>query len=57
MVYEYENKKGDKYFLHQKDKLYYFAKKKGRNAIDMPKGYTVIVNKKTGLPFIKKKVK
>ena len=55
MVFEYKGKNDTKYYLHQKGHLYYFAKKKGRNAIDLPKGYTVIVNKKTGLPFIKKK--
>ena len=54
MVYEHKGKKAN-YFLHQKGKLYYFAKKKGVNSIDMPKGYKVIVNEKTGLPFIKKK--
>lgn len=54
MVYEHKTDKGT-YFLHQKGKLFYFAKEKKSNAIDLPAGYTVVVSEKTGLPLIKKK--
>lgn len=55
MVYEHTNSKGVKYCLHQKGRLYYFGKEKKANAIDMPEGFTVIENPKTGLPMLKRK--
>lgn len=55
MSYSQKNSKGTTYYLHNKGKLYYFSKKKGRNACDLPKGMKVIENKKTGLPIVKKK--
>ena len=55
MVYEHTNSKGTKYYLHQKGRLYYFGKVKKSNAIDMPEGFTIVENKKTGLPMLKKK--
>lgn len=55
MAYEHTNSKGTKYYLHKKDRLYYFAKAKKPNAIDMPQGFRVIENPKTGLPMLKGK--
>jgi len=52
MVFEYKNKKGRVYYLHSKGRLFYFAKDK-KGGIDLPKGYKVIENKKTGLPMLK----
>lgn len=54
MVYEHTNSKGNKYYLHARGKLFYFAKDP-KDGIDMPTGYTVIENSTTGLPMIKKK--
>ena len=54
MVYEHKNSKGNTYFLHQSGRLMYFSKDMN-NGIDMPDGYIVIENKRTGLPILKKK--
>lgn len=55
MVFEYKNSKGKTYILHQKGKLYYFSSQQKENAIDLPQGYKIIENNKTGLPMLKKK--
>lgn len=56
MVYEHTNSKGQKYFLHQKGRLYFFSKTlREENAIDLPEGMTVVENSRTGLPMVKKK--
>ncbi|MDD3083883.1 MAG: hypothetical protein PHP82_02565 [Candidatus ainarchaeum sp.] len=55
MVYEHINSKGKKYFLHGKGKLFYFSGTQKENAIDLPEGYNVVENSKTGLPMLKKK--
>jgi len=56
-------KTGETYYLHSKDvtlrggrrqTIYYFARKAGPNATDMPAGYVVMQNKRTGLPMLKK---
>lgn len=59
------NKSGKTYFLHarlqelkggQKVTLYYFAGIAGKDAIDqLPEGYEVSENSRTGLPLLKKK--
>ncbi len=59
MAFSYTNKKGITFWLHEKEgkggvKLYYFSKDP-TNAIDLPEGFTVVENPKTGLPMIKKK--
>lgn len=65
MAYQYKNSKGTTYYLHAKDvklrsgrmqRIYYFAKQAGADAADnIPEGYTVIENTRTGLPVLKKK--
>ncbi len=55
MAFEYKNSRGKKYFLHQKGKLYYFSGEKKENAIDLPPGYSIVENNKTGLPMLRKK--
>ncbi|MFH0898880.1 MAG: hypothetical protein V1855_04845 [bacterium] len=66
MAYSVKSKKSGKmYYLHSKDvklkgdrlqTIYYFAGEAKKNALnDLPKGYEVIENKKTGLPMLKKK--
>jgi YHS domain-containing protein len=57
-------KSGKTYYLHsrlqklkggQEVTLYYFAGQSGEGAIDeLPAGYTVSENEKTGLPLLKK---
>jgi hypothetical protein len=55
MVYEHTNSKGKKYFLHGKGRLFYFSGTQKDNAIDLPEGYDVVENQRTGLPMLKKK--
>lgn len=55
MTYEHVNSKGTKYYLHQKGRLYYFGKQKKSNAIDLPSGFKVMENPRTGLPMLKGK--
>lgn len=67
MAYEYKSKKSGKtYKLYTKDvklkggkiqTIYFFSpgKPKSGKPCDLPKGYKVVENKRTGLPFLKKK--
>lgn len=68
MAYSVKSKKSGKaYYLHTKEvklaggrkqRIYYFAGEAGKNAIDeMPTGYEVMENKRTGLPMLRKKRK
>ena len=65
MAFEHKNSKGDTYYLHGKDvtlrngrqqKIYYFARseKEGDTLNDVPTGYSVGENQRTGLPFLTK---
>ncbi|MBW3538601.1 hypothetical protein KY386_03880 [Candidatus Parcubacteria bacterium] len=64
MAYAHTNSKGQQYFLHQKDvtlkggrvqRIYYFGREAKEGAIDqMPEGYVVVENARTGLPILKK---
>lgn len=60
MAYSY-NSKGKIYYLFKKGRIFYFtrdqaaAKKKGGQPVnELPPGMKVVVNKKTGLPVLKK---
>jgi len=65
MAYSTKNSKGQTYYLHSKDvtlrggrsqTIYYFAKEVKDGSLDeIPEGYTVVENKRTGLPMLKKK--
>ncbi|HHF56604.1 MAG TPA: hypothetical protein ENL42_06830 [Thermoplasmatales archaeon] len=67
MVYEYTSKKsGKKYKLYTRDvklkggkvqTIYFFSARKPKSGkpCDLPKGYKVVENPRTGLPFLKKK--
>lgn len=66
MAFSAQSKKSKKmYYLHSKEvklaggrlqKIYYFAGEVGSNAINqLPAGYEVIENAKTGLPMLRKK--
>ena len=66
MAYSVKSKKSGKtYFLHTKEvtlagnrkqQIFYFAGAEGKEAInELPKGYEVTENSRTGLPMLKKK--
>ena len=66
MAYAHTNSKGQTYFLHskavtlrggRKQTIFYFARdERKENALEeVPEGYTVVENKKTGLPMLKRK--
>ena len=66
MAYSVKSKKSGKmYYLHTKEvklaggrkqRIYYFAGKATKDAInELPKGYEVFENKRTGLPMLRKK--
>ena len=65
IMYQHKTPKGNLYILHSllvklkgsgiKQRIYYFSKKGGKTAIDeLPRGYTIIHSRKTGLPLLKK---
>ena len=66
MAYSVKSKKSGKtYYLHLREqkrkdgnttKLYFFASEVKEGAVDeLPKGFKVIENERTGLPFLKRK--
>jgi hypothetical protein len=63
--YTHKNSKGDTYYLHAKDvtlrngrqqRIFYFARaeKQGEALDEVPNGYAVGENQRTGLPFLSK---
>jgi len=64
MAYQVTNSKGQAYYLHgkmvtlrggRKQQIYYFAREEKPEALDdLPKGYEVTENKRTGLPMLRK---
>lgn len=64
MAYQYTNSKGTTYYLHSSDvklrsgrmqKIYYFSKQPGAKAVDeIPSGFKVVENERTGLPVLKR---
>ncbi|MCX6798716.1 MAG: hypothetical protein NTW59_01300 [Candidatus Diapherotrites archaeon] len=54
MAFEHTNSKGNKYYLHQRGKLFFFSKS-SEGTIDLPPGFEVVENKVTGLPMLKRK--
>jgi hypothetical protein len=56
----YKSKSGQKFWLHMKErgkaKLYYFSKDPVGALNDLPKGFEIVENKTTGMPFLKKKI-
>lgn len=66
MAFSVKSKKSGKtYYLHSKEvmlagkrkqRIFYFAGAESKGAIDeLPKGYEVMENKRTGLPMLRKK--
>jgi hypothetical protein len=64
MAYSYTNKKGDTYYLHNKDvtlrggrqqTIYFFAREVRGGSMDaLPPGYKVVETERTGMPVLKK---
>ncbi|RLE38197.1 hypothetical protein DRJ17_04750 [Candidatus Woesearchaeota archaeon] len=57
MPNSYTNPKGVTYYFHKVGHLKFFSKDeyyKGRPPDEIPKDCIIVVNKKTGLPFVKK---
>lgn len=64
MGFSFKNSRGQMYHLHSKDvtlkstgrkqRIFFFSKKPA-GSVDKPEGYGVVENKRTGLPFLKKK--
>lgn len=64
MAYQHTNSKGQQYYLHMKDvtlkggrvqRIYFFARDVRDGAVDeLPAGYMVVENARTGLPILKK---
>jgi hypothetical protein len=66
MAYKHTNKKGTDYYLHSKavklrgsgknQTIYFFARDVRSGSLDeVPAGYTVVENPRTGLPILKRK--
>jgi hypothetical protein len=57
--YIYKTKKGQKFFLHSKERgksrLYYFSKEQEGAMSGLPGGFEVVENPKSSLPFLKRK--
>ena len=57
-AYGTTNKKGDPVLLHKKGKLHYFKHEADADesllVSDLPEGYEVVLNERTGWPFLKK---
>jgi hypothetical protein len=64
MAFSTQSKKtGETYILHSKEvtlrggrkqRIYYFGREEKEGACDLPDGYEVIENSRTGLPMLKK---
>lgn len=64
MSYSEQSKKtGETYYLHSKEVtlrggrkqvIYYFGREAKENACDLPEGYEVMENSRTGLPMLRK---
>jgi len=61
-MFSHTNSRGQTYYLHTKEvrlrgdriqRIFFFSKDPS-GSIDMPEGYEVVENKKTGLPLLKK---
>lgn len=65
MAFSKTNSKGQTYYLHSKDvilrggrpqTIYFFGKEEKEGALDeLPTGYEVMENERTGLPMLRKK--
>ncbi len=55
----YENRKKEKYWLHSKQRgkitLYFFSKNPIGALPSIPKGFEVVENKRSGMPYLRRK--
>jgi len=54
MAYSHKNSRGVTFWLHSRGRLFFFSKS-SEDSIDLPEGYHIIENPRTGLPMVKKK--
>jgi hypothetical protein len=54
MVFEYTNSKGIKYYLYQKSRLFFFSKNPEGALYNLPTGFQIKENPKTGISILKK---
>lgn len=64
MAFTHVNSKGQTYYLHSREvtlkggrqqRIFFFAREVKDGAIDeLPEGYTIVENTRTGLPILKK---
>lgn len=65
MAYQHKNSKGQTYYLHSREvtlrgsgktqRIFFFARSERAGALnDLPVGYKVVENTRTGLPILKK---
>ncbi|MDO8429004.1 MAG: hypothetical protein Q7S88_00040 [Candidatus Daviesbacteria bacterium] len=64
MAYKHTNNKGTDYYLHSTEvtlrgsgkiqRIYFFSKKESGAMDDLPEGYMIVENSRTGLPVLKK---
>jgi len=56
--YSYKSKTGQKFWLHMKTRgkttIYFFSKEPSGGMGSLPRGYEIVENQITGLPFLKK---
>ena len=54
MANSFQNSKGVMYYFHKKGHLQYFSKS-AEGAVEIPEGFDIVENARTGLPLAKKK--
>ena len=54
MAYEHTNSKNQKFWLHQKGRLFFFSKIQ-EGSIDLPDYLEIFENSRTHLPMVRKK--
>jgi hypothetical protein len=54
MVFEYTSCKETKYYLHQKGHSFFFSKNPEGALDNLPTGFKIKENPKTGMPILKK---
>jgi hypothetical protein len=59
MAFSHKNSKGKTYYLHSREgrggSTLFFFSGSPENGAELPEGYKIIENKRTGLPMVKKK--
>ena len=53
-MFEYTSSRGIKYYLYQKGRLFFFSKNPEGALDNLPTGFQIKENPKTGVPILKK---